>query len=103
MRKCRDCNTEISSNYILCGKCKEIALKKSKEKKRIREREKARQHYQRSKTYNTIKPTREPDMDCPWWGIKSCELFKPPICKTKECGFYPPVEAERKRKLRERL
>ena len=42
--------------------------------------------------------------DCPFWptepGKKGCSLLKETICKTKECGFYPPVVDARKKKIK---
>ena len=103
MRKCRDCSADVEPGKQLCPKCKSNADFASAEKKRTRERERSRKTYQSKRTYVTKPPTREPHTDCPYWKTRSCAILELAICRTKECGFYPPVAEERKRKLRKEI
>jgi len=91
-----NCGAKIENPYHCakyCDKHKAIARTEQRQKASKKQTEKLRQE--------RVAPTLEANTDCPFWSKKSCGILSPPICRVKECGFYPPVAEARKARMRQ--
>ena len=85
-------NKPSQKGYRRCAKCRTNLIKSNSGKKVCDECRRPKKE----------DDTREPNKDCPYWRVKSCDILAPAICREKECGFYPPIEAQRKAGMRAR-